>query len=593
MRPFINSEYSLLESLYKGSKDNIELLLLISSELKNREDIRSAHLLETIQSRLDKLVTKENTEVKESPVDPVPIASNKDEDFFTCTTCKKVLHIDWSAHKDLVCMCTNAECNRLFSLEYDQNDKKTFISFYEPEFIDGIICLDFGTSSIRAALSSPDGADTRVLKLGAVLGDRSDNFLDSNILVTQDHLVYFGYEAQKQLSVLSCAPLIYELSPKKWLTTDLYIEAENPIPSIDNVNYLQLLSGLLAYAISGLVLELGIGESQLKNYEIRISHPVWNKDEWAIKKNYLEFILRKSIFLYPYFAQGEHVSWLKKFDNESTSYIDMFSSVDIGEPIAAAIEVFHSDTNSRQICAVIDVGAGTTDFGLFSVITPEPNELNLELVPYRRKFKSISSPISINMAGDYIDEALLDIFKLKISNLKKFTDIEIERKTRIFKNEIRDSKPSFFEDGYLMYDEIELSYEELAKSKKIEAMVDAITRTFNNLIDIAKVEVLAQASLTIHSIKSIDLIIVGGGFQIGFIREAVPKTIKLTDKFTMKINSGSVQGSEIYTAIDEARLAVCRGGTTVADEWPNTNPDSILYGPLDYKYATKDQRLPD
>ena len=551
----------------------------------------SAKLTLNSDGRLDFKFEKDAVNTDHSVDDPVLVNTvSQDEEIFECPGCQKTLKIDWGTHVNQISACTNPECNRLFAQEYDNIKKVSYVKFYEPDFIDGIICVDFGTSSIRASLSSPDGTDTKVLKLGAALGDKLDNFLDSKILITNDRKVFFGYESEKQLTRLSTSPLLYESSPKKWLTTKEFFNIEEPI--VNDVNRLQLISGLMTYALSGVLLDLNIDSKQLGNYEIRVSHPAWDRNEWIIKKNLLEQALRHSLLLLPKFTQGADIDWLNHGTGDANQYIDMHSSVDITEPVAAAIEAFHLSGNSRQICAVVDIGAGTTDFGLFSVITPEPNELNPELVPYRRKFKSLSEPISINMAGDYIDDAFLELYKGKLF-IGGLSNLEIEKKIKVFHREIRDLKPSFFEDGYLVYDDIEISYEELVFSKPITLMIDAINSTFLSTINQAKQEIIRQIKLTVHYIRSIDLVIVGGGFQIEFIRSAFPRELQLNEKFSIPIFLCSQLESGIFTALEEARLAVCKGGTTVADEWPNTNPNAAMYGPLDRKYATSDQDIPN
>jgi molecular chaperone DnaK (HSP70) len=258
---------------------------------------------------------------------------------------------------------------------------------------------------------------------------------------------------------------------------------------------------------------------------------------------------------------------------EFGSYPCSYSNLDIVEPLAAAVELFQEDTNARQVCAVIDIGAGTTDLGLFLSLTPDPN-LDLEVKPYKRKFKSLTQSISLNFAGDYIDNAILQIFKEKARLLSN-------DQIKAFEIMIRDRKLEIFSRlGKTTYMGIDVSYNELATSKYISKLKTEISNSFTSLLMQSEEVLNKLIDLRTHYIREINLVFAGGGHDIKFIREAIPK--KYESKVTLPITVSEAKDQlNLRLSIDSARLAVSRGGTTASDDWPNTNPDARVIGPND------------
>jgi len=252
------------------------------------------------------------------------------------------------------------------------------------------------------------------------------------------------------------------------------------------------------------------------------------------------------------------------------------SDIDIVEPVAAAVELFQEDANARQVCAVIDIGAGTTDLGLFLSLTPD-SRLDLDSNPYKRKFKPLAKSVSLNFAGDYIDFALLQLFKEKA---KHFSSDQI----KAFEIEIRFLKLEIFSRlGKTTFMGVDITYQELSESKYILILKNEISKAFSNML-LNSEEVLAKlANLRVHYIREINLVFAGGGQGIQFIREAIPKIIALDSGLSLPvvIAEANNQSGNLRLTIDLARLAVCRGGTTCADDWPNTNPEARVIGPND------------
>lgn len=601
-RPFRDLPYPILESLFKASNSNVDLLLLLQSELLTREDLESARLFGRISQTLEllqldhpennfgkfELESDESEEVDEEDIEEVVEAAEVEnnieelaekDDYFYCSACRNIPTFNLEDQNDRYENCQNHECNRVFYLAYAPLDSSMMIYTAEENPSNGIICIDFGTSSLRAAISDSFGGNVETLNIGEFLGLAGVNYeIISNIYVSKDaESIYFGDEAYSKSKKNPFDASILEASPKKWMT--LYDEENfwDPIAPKTKLNRWHLLIGLIAQSLQSIKLGLNISTTELKKYEIRISHPVWG-DSWKEKRAILELMLYYAIEISDSAALKMSASELLKAIDSCEYSPDLIprSNIDIVEPISAAVELFQEDINARQVCAVIDIGAGTTDLGLFLSLTPD-TRLDIDSNPYKRKFKSLAKSVSLNFAGDYIDLAILQLFKEKSEH---FSSTQI----KAFEIEIRDRKLEIFSRvGNTTFMGVDISYQELSESKLISILKNEIFKTFSDML-LSSEEVLVKlVNLRAHYIREINLVFAGGGQGIQFIREAIPKTITLESGLSLPIvvAEANNHSSNLRLTIDLARLAVCRGGTTSADDWPNTNSEAHVIGPND------------
>ncbi len=608
-KPFNDLPYSMLESLFRASNKNVDLLLLLHSELLTREDLESARLFGRVSQILEltqpdfcevnseKLeeapkksseVDDEEEIVNENQGEPTEAISDaegiiEEDEYFHCPACGNIPTFNLENRNDRYENCQNDQCNRVFYLANSLSDSSMMIYTAQENSSKGIICIDFGTSSLRAAISDNFGANVETLNIGEYLGLKGVNYeIISHIYVSKDaDFIYFGDEAYSKSKVSPFDASILESSPKKWMTLYDWDDDEedfwDPITPKTKLNRWHLLIGLISQAIQSIKIGLNISTNELKQYEIRISHPVWG-DDWKEKKSILELILFHAIEVSDMAALKMSTSELLR-EIESHEYnpdLIPHSNVDIVEPIAAAVELFQEDTNARQVCAVIDIGAGTTDIGLFLALTPD-TRLDLDSNPYKRKFKPLAKSISLNFAGDYIDFAILELFKEKALN---FSSTQI----KAFEIEIRDRKLEIFSQvGTTTFMGIDVTYQELSESSHISILKNELSNAFSNMLLESEEVLIKLTNLRTHYIREINLVFAGGGQGIQFIRESIPKTITLASGLNLPISVSKENDKtkNLRLTIDMARLAVCRGGTTCADDWPNTNPEAKVIGPND------------
>lgn len=233
----------------------------------------------------------------------------------------------------------------------------------------GALCIDFGTSSIRAVRRKPKG-QVDVLPLGAQVRSRLDDAsIRSDIFVdTAAQEVWFS-EAAVRARAAAKGGVVYDSSPKLWLTNPEELLA--PVASGVDLTRSELLAGLLAYAMRA-ALEAGkFSADSARKLQLRLARPVWEPSIAARADLALDRIGAAAWNLASEIPSSGHLpaSKLKKMVQGVARA--GAATYQVVEPVAAAVELMPSELNVTRICAVIDVGAGTTDIGLFQIIQPD------------------------------------------------------------------------------------------------------------------------------------------------------------------------------------------------------------------------------
>jgi len=149
--------------------------------------------------------------------------------------------------------------------------------------------------------------------------------------------------------------------------------------------------------------------------------------------------------------------------------------------------------------------------------------------------------------------------------------------------QMRNRKPALFEDDEIYIGDTRITSQELAEHNDIISFVGQISQAFESLIQSAGEEIERQYNLNVNYIRAIDLIFSGGGHQINFIRNAMPKEVFL-NKQKIKIQIQDIDSFSGLSLIDYARLAASLGGSCSTSLWPTANPSAISYGALDAKF---------
>lgn len=417
-----------------------------------------------------------------------------------------------------------------------------------------VICLDFGTSSLRAAYRDARG-ERKVLPIGMCTGSKSidDASIRSEIHIDSKAMnVRFGEQAFVARSKLSPTPY-YEASSKLWLREAKKLD--HPAFVGLNVTREDLIIGLLAYALFAVQQSFDYLKIKTKliSCDIRIAHPVWSVVEEAAANSAL---LRMGSVACSMAERGDcgNIPLKTLLACTKSTVKDLRKPLmDVVEPVAAAIELLPSDSDIRKICAVIDIGAGTTDIGIFQSQSPfDRSSINRKLIP-------LSPTRSIFKAGDTIDNAV-------ISMLSSLSNIDDNRKLYDIKSRIRQIKESLFTDGFVQELGVRLELEQLVKEKSMRAMALEIRRGLEQAIIDGQETVLGWTKSGSNSQSTIDVVMAGGGSNIKFIIKAIEADMYLNGKLvSIKVKSAEPNSYFNQYGASLSRLAVATGG--VNDEY--------------------------
>jgi len=462
----------------------------------------------------------------------------------TCRSCDTLLSIPF---EDELNIYACPDCNIEIKTQIKNKHPRAEFSLHANK----ILCIDFGTSSIRASVRDNDGIPIP-LEIGEAFNSSIDKAsIPSAIFISASgDEVLFGEDALSQ-GLKGKESHLFELSPKKWIASN---QLEEFIFGKAGLTKSHLLSGLLNQALNGLCKCLGLTILELKSYEIRVSHPVWND------KNKAEVLLNFEKIISDSFLIGNHSgevfsknSLFSKINGHlsTTSY----SSVDVIEPIAAALELFNNSQNSREFCVIIDVGAGTTDMASFISLTPDVHRI-------KRKLIRISEPISIYKAGDLIDN---EVINLIINKCKSSDMVSLKR----LSNRRRQIKELLFKDSRIFEVNVEVKLSELNESEEIKKMCSDIKQGFEALIEQSSAQILPFITVSNHRVDQVKVIFSGGGSKIKFLRDAIGKSVLISGK---RLPISIIDCASPYPNLPASydRLAVALGGTTPDDDWPVT-----------------------
>ncbi len=411
----------------------------------------------------------------------------------------------------------------------------------------GALCIDFGTSSIRAVRRQPSGK-LKTLDIGRVTKSKLDDAsIRSEIHVDGNRrYVRFGeraFVARKDTGT----PALYEASPKLWLKEPGRL-GDEAAPGL-GVTREQLLSGLLAYALRAAADADEIGESTLKSVDIRIAHPVWPAQVKTAANAALARIC----------AQARQMAFQREWGTVTvTSLLEHVqapassraAAADVVEPVAAAAELLPSEENLVRMCAVVDVGAGTTDIGLFLSLVPD-GASNV-----RSKLYRTGDPVSVFKAGNVVDEIVLKLLEARAKKPGAVALADVRAR-------IRGIKETLFKDGFIQELGCDVHLKDLQAHPEAKAMATEIRAELLRLVQDNAKTITTWLDKPVHSVSRLDVVMAGGGGSIDFVLRAIDAPIPINHK-TLQVKltiPGERTGVNTYGA-SRGRMAVALGGAS-------------------------------
>ncbi|WP_404362621.1 hypothetical protein ACIHQR_22140 [Corallococcus coralloides] len=276
------------------------------------------------------------------------------------------------------------------------------------------LCLDFGTAKSKAFATRRNTSGFQLIELG--LGQQAGEVLPypltSAVWVDESGLLFVGHAAlersfaQHDTERKRLDSLKQQLSQgsEHRLTTRLKEGTENPtsIP----LTYGDALTFYLAYLTDMAEAEL-VRQGHSRYVRRRFALPCWDTDQSRIMEPLLrEYLARAQIVADTFRGQwseglrAEHVRAVMDQVVEARAAWPMsLIGESVLEPIAAGNSRLQTDEPTRQLVLVIDIGAGTTDFGLFIVVENPDQEL-FRITPIE------GTMLGVRQAGDTVDQIL-------------------------------------------------------------------------------------------------------------------------------------------------------------------------------------------
>jgi hypothetical protein len=419
-----------------------------------------------------------------------------------------------------------------------------------------ILCFDFGTSSIRAAIRVDGQVAARPLELGEAVRSSIDRAsIPSSVFVSADlGTVWFGEQAlRKGLSGEKAH--LFEMSPKNWMTGGSASSLGREILKGMAVSERYLLAGLLAQAFSATMKAARLTKAQLDDMEVRTAHPVWPTARASELRAELAWIVATAIQLAGSTDNAVSTKTLQRMiANQHPA--PKHGVLDVVEPVAGALELFDNTQNSRELCMVVDVGAGTTDLAIFLSLTPDA-------AGYRRKLVRAADPISIRLAGDHIDAQVLGLIEDRAPRLGDEGRQALQRRRRLIKE-------TLFSTGKVFEAGVEVTLRQLEARQGVAEMSEQVKERFSNLIKASASFISTHVNARTHRVAQLDVVFAGGGSRIRFLHKAIGDSVRVAGRsLPIMIRGASTTATAGPASIE--RLAVALGGTTPGKYWPVTS----------------------
>lgn len=393
------------------------------------------------------------------------------------------------------------------------------LDFSEPQDKEVTFCLDFGTAMSKAFAIKGD-QELIELALGTHAGATSGYPVESSLFISDDGTLYFGPQAISQSEKAGEAGRMRFDSPKARLSHGLQGDIDrNKVKDDINPTSIPVTEGDLITLYLAYLTDMAC--SELENNGIsrytarRFARPCWDeaRNDWAEK--HLKRMLAQAQILgdtfhdkwasgIPLITAKTAIDKVKSLGKEPSYLIQE----GVAEPVAAAASPLIKGDDQRELFMVIDVGAGTTDFGLFLIQeNPEADKCIIRIVPGTVQY--------LPQAGDRVD-SLLKKFILDESGVDQ-QDSDGELIAAALQNHIRTYKEILFRDGLLEY---QLSNHFTGVIKKEDFLNSTLVKNFAKQIENKFIGILSEIGegfLDLMYMSKLNVVLTGGGASLPMI----------------------------------------------------------------------------
>lgn len=321
-----------------------------------------------------------------------------------------------------------------------------------------IVAVDFGTAFSKASLWPARAKTPKPLDLAAQVTDASGNMLESSVYVTEG-VIYFGPKAEAIFRQEDSPARAMFDAPKQELSL-LGGEAlgQAVSPDLDPTGTLtkrDLLTLYLAYFSATISAALE-AEGAHRYTTRRFAVPVWKAEKLAtvsrvLKRRLVDAQVIADTLPFEAWKQGLAVTDAKRLlDKLATTITDQerdevaFISRRVVEAAAAAAAIGEKLADRRPVVLVMDVGAGTTDIGLYRFALPSADNGKIAA------FDSCQGALSL--AGRALDDRLIEFIKGRAG--VDSSSIDGQRVVWALRRDVRRHKALLFNTGFVDIEEL-------------------------------------------------------------------------------------------------------------------------------------------
>lgn len=397
------------------------------------------------------------------------------------------------------------------------------------------VCLDFGTAMSKAF--AINGHSTPVeLALGKRAGAKGYP-VDSSLFITDDGVLHFGPQAVALGTAMASLGRARFDSPKARLSMGEQIDINRTAVGKDiNPSDIPMSEGEMITMYLGYLTDLTVSELEGHGYSRysarRFARPCWPED----RNRWAEPLLRRMLAQAQVLADTFHDRWqdgipLAEAKQALTKLRDLPELPDyllgegVPEPVAAAASLMLSDEAQRELFLVIDVGAGTTDFGLFLLQNiPDRDICLVRIVP--------GTIMYLPQAGNRVDD-LLKFFVLELEGVDMASP-EGKHNLTFLQNTIRLHKESMFRDGIV---EVPLANRSRVVVDREAFLASTRLKAFGQLLHQNVLDVLNSVGdgfLDLMRDSRLNVVLTGGGADLPMVQELAEGVIEVRGRKIMR-----------------------------------------------------------
>jgi molecular chaperone HscA len=393
------------------------------------------------------------------------------------------------------------------------------------------VCIDFGTAASKA-FAMAGWNEPIDLPLGRIAGSQSPYPVESSVFINDQKMIIFGPKA------VEASDRVVETGRRRFDSIKSRFNAGSEVdinrvpisaainPFLDEYPLTEGDIVALYLAYLGWIVGLALEEKGYSRYtQRRYARPCWSPERRQWADPLMRDLITKGQILADTF--GDRLrngiplkdAWdaLKKVNDLNPTEIlglrNRLLADDLAEPVAAAAPYAVMQDKGWQFVLVVDVGAGTTDLGLFLIqARPNSDHSAIRVIP--------GSITYVSAAGDMVDN-ILRSFVLKSEGVDLHTAAGGQA-AALLTNYIRRHKETLYRDGIVEIPvgdgrECVVDREAFLRSalvgefrKKINDVVQAV---FNNVDG----GYIRRAS----ELGGVKVMLTGGGGSLPMVKDAV------------------------------------------------------------------------